>query len=122
MKDTPPQPSTRPGEVQAQDGRWNIAALKTVQQVFEQEQVWTAGPLGQSLSMGGASIARINRPLHRGESRPWIIRIKGYERWHEPTRLLPRWHYTAVWAAPTLAEAKRAIQDVVRSIPRVDAP
>lgn len=117
MTKTPPQPSARAGEVLVQDGRWNLAALAKVQLAAEQEPVWTAGPLGQALSMGGTSVARINRPLHRGESRPWIIRIKGYERWHEPTRLAPHWHYTAAWSAPTLAKAKIAILDVVHSIP-----
>ena len=117
MTNTPPQPAVRPGEVLVGDGRWNSAALAKVQLVAELEPVWTAGTLGQALSMGGTSIARINQPLHRGESRPWIVRIRGYERWHEPTRLVPHWHYTGAWAAPTLTKAKKAILDVVGSIP-----
>lgn len=117
LTEAPPQPAVRLGETLSLDGRWNHAALKALHQVTDQEMVWTKGPLGQGLSMGGIAVARISRPLHSGEGRPWIVRIKGYERWHEPTRIIRHWHHTAAWSAPSLIKAKRAIEQVIRSAP-----
>ncbi|MBN0552118.1 hypothetical protein JTM35_33480, partial [Pseudomonas aeruginosa] len=45
----------------------------------------------------------------------------GFERWHEPTRIIKHWHYTPVWAVATLREAKRQVARVVRSIPDLEA-
>lgn len=112
------QPAVRPGEVLAPCGRWNEAALKRIHQHAGAELVWTEGTLGFSISVGGVLIGRLNR--HR-KGMPWTIRIEGYERWHEPTRLIKHWHYTPVWSAPTLVAAKQEVVKVRTSIPTVDA-
>lgn len=110
----PPRPPARPGEVIAPAGRWNDAALRRLQQHAGHELIWTEGTLGVSVSVGGVVVGRLNR--HR-RGQPWTIRLSGYERWHEPTRLITHWHYTPVWSARTLAAAKREIAAAIHTLP-----
>lgn len=116
--EVPPQPAVRSGEVIAAEGRWNEAALWRVRQQAGAELTWTEGTLGFSISMNGIVIGRLNR---RPRGQPWTASIQGFERWHEPTRIIKHWHYTPVWAVTTLREAKRQISRVIRSIPDLDA-
>lgn len=115
--EVPPQPAVRSGEVIAAEGRWNEAALRRILQLADAELTWTEGTLGYSISMGGVVIGRLNR---RPRGRPWTASIQGFERWHEPTRIIKHWHYTPVWAAATLREAKRQVARVIRSIPALE--
>lgn len=116
--EVPPQPAVRSGEVIAAEGRWNEAALRRVRQQEGAELTWTKGTLGFSVSMNGIVIGRLNR---RQRGQPWTASIQGFERWHEPTRIITHWHYTPVWAVTTLREAKRQIAQVIRAIPDLDA-
>ncbi|HBP1166831.1 TPA: hypothetical protein ACY17N_003407 [Pseudomonas aeruginosa] len=115
--EVPPQPAVRSGEVIAAEGRWNEAALRRIHQLAEADLIWTEGALGFSISMGGIVIGRLNR---RPRGQPWTASIQGFERWHEPTRVIKHWHYTPVWAVPTLRNAKRQVARVIRSIPDLD--
>lgn len=110
----PEQPSARSGEVLAPEGRWNLAALKRINTNAAAGLTWTEGTLGFSISMNGVVIGRMNRHM-RG--RPWTVSIQGFERWHEPTRIIKNWHYTPTWAASTLREAKRRVERVIRERP-----
>ena len=116
--DVPVQPAARSGEVIAAEGRWNEAALRRIRRLTDAELTWTEGTLGFSISMNGTVIGRLNR---RPRGRPWTASIQGFERWHEPTRIIKHWHYTPVWAVPTLREAKRQVERVIRSIPDLEA-
>ncbi|WP_153897980.1 hypothetical protein [Pseudomonas aeruginosa] len=116
--EVPPQPAVRSGEVIAAEGRWNEAALRRVRQQEGAELKWTKGTLGFSVSMNGIVMGRLNR---RPRGQPWTASIQGFERWHEPTRIIKHWHYTPVWAVTTLREAKRQIAQVIRTIPDLDA-
>lgn len=114
----PKQPSARSGEVLAPTGRWNETALKRLHKLApaKPELTWTAGPLGRSVSIDGVVIGRLN---HHRAGGVWTVKIEGFERWHEPTRVITHWHYTPVWAVQTLKEAKRSFQDVLRSAPPI---
>lgn len=116
-KEVPLQPGVRSGEVIAAEGRWNEAALKRIHQLADADLTWTEGTLGFSISMGGIVIGRLNR---RPRGRPWTASIQGFERWSEPTRIIEHWHYTPVWAVTTLREAKRQVEQVIRSLPDLD--
>lgn len=116
--ETPPQPPVRPGEVIVTEGRWNEAALRRIHQLAGSKLTWTEGTLGYSISMGSIVIGRLNR---RPRGQPWTASIQGFERWHEPTRIIKHWHYTPVWAATTLREARRQVERVIRGIPDLDA-
>jgi len=116
--EVPPQPAVRSGEVIAAEGRWNVAALRRVRQLEGAELTWVEGTLGFSISMNGTVIGRLNR---RPRGLPWTASIQGFERWHEPTRIIKKWHYTPVWAVATLREAKRQVAQVIRAIPDPDA-
>lgn len=110
----PDQPDVRPGEVLAEAGRWNEAALRRLSGLSDKKLVWTEGALGCSISVEGVVIGRLNR---RPPGRPWTASIEGFERWHPPTRIIKHWHYTPVWAIATLREAKRQVLKVCRSLP-----
>ncbi|WP_323601024.1 hypothetical protein [Pseudomonas putida] len=112
--EVPPQPAVRSGEVIAAEGRWNEAALRRVRQQQGAELTWTEGTLGFSISMNGILIGRLNR---RQRGLPWTASIQGFERWHEPTRIIKHWHYTPVWAVATLRDAKRQVAQLIRTIP-----
>ncbi|WP_410951096.1 hypothetical protein [Pseudomonas sp. S1(2024)] len=112
--EAPPQPDVRSGEVIAAEGRWNEAALRRIRQQAGAHLTWTKGTLGYSISMNGIVIGRLNR---RPRGQPWTASIQGFERWHEPTRIIKHWHYTPVWAANNLKEAKRQVAKVIQAIP-----
>lgn len=112
----PPQPAQRSGEVIADYGRWNEAALRRLHKMTGATLTWTEGTLGFSISIDGVVIGRLNR---RPRGRPWTASLQGFERWHEPTQIIRRWHYTPVWAAPTLREAKKLVQQVIRTLPEL---
>ena len=110
----PVQPPARSGEVTSAAGRWNIASLKRLHRLADTKATWTEGSLGFSISLNGTVIGRLNR--HR-RGLPWTLSIQGFERWHEPTLIIKHWHYTPVWAVPSLVVAKREVERVLRSAP-----
>lgn len=114
----PAQPAVRPGEVLAEAGRWNEAALRVVLGQTSAELTWTEGTLGFSISLGGNVVGRLNR---HGKGKPWTVSLVGFERWCEPSRVITQWHYSPVWAVPTLRAAKREVTKVLRSLPPLPA-
>lgn len=110
----PEQPAVRSGEAIAATGRWNLAALRRIQQLGQAEVQWISGPLGRAAVINGVVVGRIHRSR---PEQPWRVKVEGFERWHAPTRVIKHWHYTPVWAITTLAEAKRDFVNVVRSLP-----
>ncbi|MFD1043239.1 hypothetical protein [Pseudoxanthomonas kaohsiungensis] len=112
-----PQPAQRPGEVLADSGRWNAAALRRLATLGNMELTWKAGALAHVAVVGGVAIGNIHR--HRPEH-PWILKIEGFEFWHEPTRVITKWHYTPNRGIRNLAEAKREFRRIIAARPAPD--